>query len=83
MIKKSKANILFDKQFGSYVVKKRTQKNWTQAELADRIGTDYQNISRLELGKTSPTLFWCCKLADAFEMKVSTFLKDFDYSFKG
>ncbi len=82
-MEKHKPNKLFDKQFGSYIKKKRLQRDWTQVELASRIGNNYQNISRLERGEITPTLFWCYTLADAFEMKLIPFLKDFDYTYKG
>lgn len=78
-MKKPHLNKRFDEQFGQYVKKKRLQKGWSQAELASKIGNNYQNISRLERGEISPTLFWCYKLSEAFEMKLPAFLKSFEY----
>jgi ribosome-binding protein aMBF1 (putative translation factor) len=77
-MKKPNLNKHFDKQFGLFVKKKRLQKGWSQADLADKIGNNYQNISRLERGEITPTLFWCYKLAEAFEVSLTTFLKNFD-----
>jgi DNA-binding XRE family transcriptional regulator len=78
-MKKSKSNILFDKQFGLFVKKKRLEFNWSQADLASRVENNYQNISRLERGEINPTLFWCYKLADAFEMDLHDLIKEFGF----
>lgn len=76
-MKKSKLNLVFDRQFGEFILKKRIKKGWSQAELASRLGNNFQNISRLERGEITPTLFWCYKLADAFEIELVELLKDF------
>jgi len=68
----------FDKRFGLYVKKKRMQKGWSQADLAEKFGNNYQNVSRLERGEITPTLFWCYKLAEAFGTTLPVFLKDFE-----
>ena len=77
---KSKLNQQFDKQFGSFVKKKREEMGWTQPELASRLGNNFQNISRIERGEMTPTLFWCYKLSEAFEMELSEMLKEFGYT---
>lgn len=77
-MEKSEANRKFDKLFGDYIKKQRVQRGWTQEHLADKIGNNFQNISRMERGEISPTLFWCTKLAAAFEVKLSTFLHGFN-----
>jgi len=66
----------FNKKLGLYIKKKRLQKKWSQALLADKLENNYQNISRIERGELSPTLFWCSKLADAFEMELYKFIKE-------
>jgi len=66
----------FNKKLGAYIRKKRIQKNWSQEMLADKMGNNYQNISRIERGELSPTLFWCSKLAEAFEMNLHNFVKE-------
>lgn len=40
---------------------------------------NYQNISRLERGEISLTLFWCYKLAEAFDMDLADLIKDFGF----
>jgi len=66
----------FNKILGQYIKTKRLQNKWSQATLADKLGNNYQNISRIERGELSPTLFWCLKLAEAFEMDLQTFIKE-------
>lgn len=69
----------FDKKFGLFVKKKRIAFGWSQADLAAKVGNNYQNISRLERGEVSPTLFWCYKLANAFEMDMESMIREFGY----
>jgi ribosome-binding protein aMBF1 (putative translation factor) len=76
-MKKSKANKIFDKKFGDYIKKNRVAKGWSQSELASRVDNNFQNISRLERGEITPTLFWCYKLADALEIELHELLKEF------
>jgi ribosome-binding protein aMBF1 (putative translation factor) len=75
---KTKLNKSFDKKFGAFVKKKRIEKGWSQIELATRVQNNFQNISRLERGEITPTLFWCYNLADAFEMKLSEILVELE-----
>jgi transcriptional regulator with XRE-family HTH domain len=82
MKEKSKLNKQFDTRFGEYVKKKRLSKGWTQADLASRMNNNFQNISALERGETTPTLFWCYKLAHAFEMDLVDILKELDFKIK-
>ena len=77
VMKKSKANKIFDKKFGDYIKKNRVAKGWSQSELASRVDNNFQNISRLERGEITPTLFWCYKLADALEIELHELLKEF------
>lgn len=44
----------------------RMQRGWTQAELAEKVGTGQANISRLENGLANPTFDFLQKLSDAF-----------------
>jgi len=57
-------------------------KGWSQAKLADEVDNNYQNISRLERGEITPTLFWCYKLAKALGIEVENFLKEFGFRLK-
>lgn len=79
MNKKTKLNKQFDKQFGAYVKKKRLEKGWLQEDLASAVNLDFQNISRLETGRVTPSLFWCEQLASAFGLSLSEFLNEFEF----
>ena len=46
----------------------RKKRCWTQAQLAEEIGTTPKNVGRWELGKTAPSLYYCQKLSDVFHM---------------
>ena len=80
-MEKPKLHKTFDKQFGAFVKNKRLELDWSQAYLASKVGNNFQNISRLERGEITPTLFWCYKLAEAFEMDLADLIKEF--GFKG
>jgi transcriptional regulator with XRE-family HTH domain len=53
----------------------RMDRGWTQAELAERVGTAQANISRLENGLANPTFEFLQKLAEAFETKLTVHLR--------
>ena len=66
----------FNIKLGLYVKKKRLELKLSQADLASKLGNNYQNISRIERGELSPTLYWCSKLAEAFEMDLTTLVNE-------
>ena len=68
----------FNKQFGLFVAKKRNELNLTQSELAALLGNNPQNISRLERGEVSPTLYWLNILAKAFGQTLSELIQEFE-----
>lgn len=70
----------FNKRFGKFVADVRIRKGLTQSELAALIGNNPQNISRLERGEVSPTLYWITLLAEAFEFSFSELIKEFENS---
>lgn len=71
----------FNKRFGKFVAQKRLALNLTQSELAAKIGNNPQNISRLERGEVSPTLYWTGQLAKAFNLSLSELVTELE-SFK-
>lgn len=76
MIEKSEFNNLF----GSFVSHKRKEKSWSQSKLAAALGNNAQNISRIERGELSPTLYWVTKLSTVFELELNEFIDEFvDY----
>jgi DNA-binding XRE family transcriptional regulator len=81
-MEKARPSSGFDRKFGQFVKRKRAELKISQADLAAKVGNNYQNISRLERGEISPTLFWCYKLADAFEMDMADLIKELNYKQK-
>ena len=67
----------FNHKFGGFVKTKREQLGLSQSQLAARIGNNSQNISRLERGEISPTLYWCTLLSEALEVELSILIKEF------
>lgn len=49
----------------------RLERGWSQAELAERVGTKQANISRIESGQANPTLKLLHRLAHAFEAELT------------
>jgi transcriptional regulator with XRE-family HTH domain len=69
--------ITFNKIFGEFVRVKRINLKLSQSNLGDRMGLDYQYISRVERGLISPTLFWIIGLSRAFELPLELFINEF------
>ena len=67
----------FNKIFGEFVRVKRINLKLSQSTLGDRMGLDYQYISRVERGLISPTLFWIIGLSRAFELPLELFISEF------
>ncbi len=53
----------------------RLAQNWSQADLAERMGTRQANISRLESGLANPTLKFLQKLAEAIDAELAVHLQ--------
>lgn len=53
----------------------RMERGWTQAELAERVGTGQTNISRLENGLANPTFEFLQKLSAAFGTELDVHLQ--------
>ena len=71
-----KAEIL--KSIGKKIRKVRLEKGLTQLDLVGRMhgDIDVTNISRIEAGRTNPTIFTLYRLADALEVPILDLLKD-------
>ena len=71
-----KAEIL--KSIGKKIRKVRLEKGLTQLDLVARMhgDIDVTNISRIEAGRTNPTIFTLYRLADALEVSILDLLKD-------
>ena len=54
----------------------RKEKNWTQEELAEKIGTDKRQVSFYENGKSSPSIETVIKIAQTFSVSIDFLLID-------
>ena len=50
----------------------RAKKNWTQEDLADKIGISRQSINSIETGKFTPSTILALKMAKAFATTVES-----------
>jgi len=48
----------------------RAEKEWSQAQLADRLGVSRQTINSIENGKYDPSLPLAFKLANLFRIQI-------------
>ncbi len=48
----------------------RAERDWSQAELADRLGVSRQTVNALEAGKYDPSLPLAFKIAQLFNLKI-------------
>lgn len=53
------------------IIRARKEQNITQAELAERLGTQKSNISRLESGNYNPSLDFLIKVAKSLGKELS------------
>lgn len=59
----------------------RAEREWSQAELADRLGVSRQTVNALETGKYDPSLPLAFKIARLFGMQIEDiFIQDEDPS---
>jgi transcriptional regulator with XRE-family HTH domain len=68
----------FSLLFGAYIKKLRQEKKWTQPELADKLGNNFQNVSAIERGEFTITIFTAQKIADAFDISLSSLFQGFE-----
>ncbi len=55
----------------------RAERDWSQADLAERLSVSRQSINAIETGKYDPSLPLAFKIADLFGMTIEeVFLKD-------
>ena len=54
----------------------RKEKGWSQKELAKRIGSDLQRISKYERGVVYPTTEMLVRVADAFQVGLDELIRD-------
>ena len=56
----------------------RAERDWSQAELADRLGVSRQTVNAIETDKYDPSLPLAFKLARLFKLKVEQVFQDED-----
>jgi putative transcriptional regulator len=54
----------------------RAERDWSQAELADRLAVSRQTINAIETGRYDPSLPLALKIARTFGMKVEDIFLD-------
>jgi putative transcriptional regulator len=54
----------------------RAERNWSQAELAERLGVSRQTINAIETGKYDPSLPLALKIGRLFAMPVEALFFD-------
>ncbi len=48
----------------------RAERNWTQADLASRLGVSRNSVNAIENGKYDPSLPLAFRISDVFEMTI-------------
>jgi putative transcriptional regulator len=54
----------------------RAERNWSQADLADRLEVSRQSVNAIETGKFDPSLPLAFKLARLFSSPIETIFTD-------
>jgi len=57
-------------KIGKRIIELRTQKGWSQSDLARACNKDRQAIEKLENGKVNPTLYSLLEIANAIEIPL-------------
>jgi putative transcriptional regulator len=60
----------------------RAERDWSQADLAERLGVSRQTVNALETGKYDPSLPLAFKIARLFGRPIETIFQDEDQSEK-
>ena len=54
----------------------RAERDWSQADLADRLDVSRQSVNAIETGKYDPSLPLAFKIARLFEMPIEAIFHD-------
>ena len=54
----------------------RAERNWSQLELAERLGVSRQSVNAIETGKYDPSLPLAFRIARLFEAPIETIFSD-------
>jgi putative transcriptional regulator len=58
----------------------RAERNWSQADLADRLDVSRQSVNAIETGKYDPSLPLAFKIARVFALSIEEIFTDDDAS---
>lgn len=56
----------------------RAENNWSQADLAEKLGVSRQTVNAIEVGKYDPSLPLAFKIAQLFGMNIENIFMDGD-----
>ena len=65
-----------DQALGLAVRKLRTERGWSEADLALRVGMDRNDLSLVELGRNSPSVRMLMRLCMALDVRAADLLDD-------
>ncbi len=54
----------------------RAERNWSQADLADKLDVSRQSVNAIETGKYDPSLPLAFKIAKVFELSIEQIFSD-------
>jgi putative transcriptional regulator len=54
----------------------RAERNWSQADLAERLAVSRQSVNAIETGKYDPSLPLAFKIARVFELSIEAIFDD-------
>lgn len=63
------------KKIGQRIVELRTQKGWSQSDLARACNKDRQALEKLENGKVNPTLYSLLEISKALGVSLGQLVK--------
>ena len=66
--------VKIEKKVGKRIRFLRKKYDWTQEELADKVGVDYTTINKIENGKRNPSLKTLERIAKALRVKTKELL---------
>jgi transcriptional regulator with XRE-family HTH domain len=76
MVGKRKARVPLAHRLGERIAALRKARNWTQADLAERVGVDTETISRFERGATLPSLLTLEKIGQSLKVGIGDLLAE-------
>ncbi|WP_271765468.1 helix-turn-helix domain-containing protein [Aquimarina algiphila] len=63
------------RNIGKRIVELRTQKGWSQSDLARACNKDRQALEKLENGKVNPTIYSLYEISKALEVSLQQLVK--------